>query len=490
MYFLLLLTGIFISEVKCGYYFVTAPNVIRFDHEETVVVGVFGLTNAEVKVWLQHGENKFSEKHVTVLNEYAPFHTTVKATEIDLFNTNADVGKPTEIKLCAEWNGQTRSIEIVVSYRTGYLIVQTDKPIYTPRQRVRIRTIALDESLRAVNNWQVGMDIVSPSDTTVARRTIVKSNSGFFHSEFALPPNPEIGRWKARAFYTGQFETESEAFFEVKEYVLPTFGVTVDVDVPCILNDTTDILVTVRAKYVYGKPVDGKARLTLNLKNQAGLSEHILDIIPKLLENNHGEEVSVTDFNISVADIRNSPLLRDRDFPPDGSRLEIVATVFESATGKEEATSHGETIFAINPYIFKFTRSKLNFRPGMDYNLKVDMLYANGQPVAKQTIKVKMFQNGQFDSSKYVTIDSKGQAATVFYTSLSADTITFVAATSDESYESEHFEVNAYVGKNQIQVEHLIKDDEMVLRAFTNMRGTGYTGMLLMVSRYTNTLYK
>ncbi|XP_053393834.1 venom factor-like [Mercenaria mercenaria] len=482
MYNLLLLFGIFISGVKCGYYFVTAPNIIRFNHDETVVVSVFGLNNAVVKVWLQHGDKKFSEIDARVLNENAPRHAIIKVTENDLFDPEVEE-KPRKIKLCSEWNGQTQTREVIVSYRTGYLIVQTDKPIYTPQQKVKIRTLALDESLKAVvDGWQVGMDIVSPSNLTMARRRMAHKPSGFYQHEFTLPPYPEVGLWTARAFYEGQYETESRSLFEVREYVLPTYGVTIDVDVPFILQDTADILVTVTAKYVYGKPVHGNARLTLNLKDENGISEYILDVGKKSMETgNQDIEGSVTEFSIPVDRILNSPLLQNSDFPA-GNRLEVVATVLESATGKEEATSHEGTIFAIQPYIFKFTRSKLYFRPGWEYFVKVEMLFANGQPVTGEKLKVKMFKNDQFDSSIEAVTDSKGRAVSIFITSQDAAKITFKAATLDERQESEPFEVTAYAGQNQIQVERIITNDNMMLmRAFTNIQGAGYTGMLFMV---------
>lgn len=54
-----------------------------------------------------------------------------------------------------------------------------------------------------------------------------------------------------------------------------------------------------------------------------------------------------------------------------GCRLEIVAAVFESATGEEKISSHAGTVFSVEPYFFKFVRSKRYFQPGFEYFLKV-----------------------------------------------------------------------------------------------------------------------
>lgn len=78
---------------------------------------------------------------------------------------------------------------------------------------------------------------------------------------------------------------------------------------------------------------------------------------------------SVAIFHILVDDIMNSSVVNN--VFPDGSRLEVVATVFEDETGNEENAVHDSTMFTKNPLEFKFTQSKLNFRPGMEYFLKV-----------------------------------------------------------------------------------------------------------------------
>ncbi|XP_060557864.1 venom factor-like [Ruditapes philippinarum] len=485
------LVGIFISEVRCGYYFVLAPNVIRFDHEETVVASVFGLKNAKISIWLQHGEKKFSQKDVTVIDEETPSHVTVEANVTSLFDPDIEEEKPRTIKLCSQWNGKSQCRDIVLSYRTGYLIVQTDKPIYTPRQKVRVRALALDESMKAVDGWQVAMDIISPKNATVARKIIKHSETGFYENIFIVPEYADTGIWTARAFYRGQLETQFHSRFEVRKYVLPTFGVTINVDVPYITPDTDDITITVKGRYVYGKPVDGKAKITLNLVDQDGISEFLLESNSLRLEPSRTE--SIKEFKITVKAILETPLLKKKKFP-DGCRLEVIGRVYESVTGKEEAAENEGTIFATKPYIFKFTRSRTHFQPGMEYFLKVDLLYANGEPASKKNLKLKIFENGNQSSIKPTSVTKdNGKAGFNFQTSNSTKIIRVVVSITDDSYKSDEFEITAYVGKNQIQVEHAIINEDMVMRAFTSIEGSDYTGIFFVViskGQILHTLFK
>ncbi|XP_060569312.1 venom factor-like [Ruditapes philippinarum] len=476
MFILFISFWIFVSEVQGGYYFVIAPNVIRFEQDETVVVSVFGETDAAVKLWIEHEGKQFSMKKVVVKDQETPTYSTVKVQEADIFDSMFDK-KPRKVKLCSEWKGTKQSREIILSYHLGYLIVQTDKPIYTPRQKVRIRTLALDESLKAVDGWLVGMDIISPSNITMGRKLIKHSPTGFFQNDFILPPYPEMGVWTARSFYNGRFETESRALFEVREYVPITFEVTVGVDVDFLLPDTRDITVTVEAKYVYGKPVEGNARLMLTLKGDDKICDYILDTARKQLENN-GHKGSVTEFNINVAQILNSSLLSNKSFP-SGKRLEVITIVYESATGNEEARSHEDTIFTMNPYIYEFTKSKQFFRPELEYYLKVQVLYVNGKAASNKDFLIRMNEDGTFKEERNVTTNDKGLAIGIFQTSSEIQKISFTVSSLDMLYESDIYEVTAYSGKNQIQIERVDTEKNMI-RAFTNTQGNTSTGMLIV----------
>lgn len=471
--FLSLVAGF--NSIK-DYYFVIAPNVIRFHHNETVTVSIFGTqSNVRVTVWLEHRGKHISEKNVTVPNEQHPVQTTVGVKEEDIFDM-ADL-KPRAIKLCSKRESEDEICRnLVLSYRTGYIIVQTDKPIYTPNQKVKIRALPLDESLKVLKDGktQLAFDIVSPSNLTLDRKTFTsKENKAFYSHTFRLPPHPEKGIWAARAFYKGQFETVSKSLFRVEEYVLPTFGVTVYVSVPYILqntNGTKSCFITVKAEYVYGRKVEGTARLRLNLTNGMGDNRYLFDKARKTLEN--GEQK----FSLNIREINLA--LGNRTFP-DGYRLLVVATVFETATGKEESAIHEDTIFASKPYKFKFTKSKKYFRVGMEYFVEVDMLTANDQPAKEKNITI---QRLDLEETKNVTTNSQGHAFAIFSVK-TQDPLKFKVVSFEGEVESDILEVIAHNDiQNQIQVEYsFANDNTMLMRAFVSNVKPEYTGMLFMI---------
>ncbi|KAH3898476.1 hypothetical protein DPMN_022709 [Dreissena polymorpha] len=124
------------------------------------------------------------------------------------------------IKLvCNGPNGiQTR--DIALSFTSGYLIVQTDKPLYNPAQPVYVRVLAMDESMRPIKDKQLAIKLISLTNMTVGRVNFEpgKSQNGFYNGEFELPAFPDFGTWTIKAKLGGKSETYAIAPIKVREF--------------------------------------------------------------------------------------------------------------------------------------------------------------------------------------------------------------------------------------------------------------------------------
>ncbi|NXR34085.1 A2MG protein, partial [Zosterops hypoxanthus] len=141
---------------------------------------------------------------------------------------------------------------VVVQNSESLVFIQTDKPIYKPRQTVLFRIVSLDEEFRPVNEM-VSM-ILDPKKNHLYQWTNVQLEMGFIQLFFNLTSEPIQGTYTVVAMKaTG---TTVQHSFSVEEYVLPKFEVTVKMPKVISILDK-ELKVTVCGLYTFGKPVPG-----------------------------------------------------------------------------------------------------------------------------------------------------------------------------------------------------------------------------------------
>ncbi|WAR23930.1 CO3-like protein, partial [Mya arenaria] len=261
-----------------NYWYVVAPNMFRLNHEETLVAGVLGTGNGSVQIKLLLDNVEISQQQAVVMSQDNSDMFKMKVTA-EHINQYLDAGskkkeqKPTHVKMLAYFpDGSHSTREIFIGYKSGYLIVQTDKPLYTPKEDVNVRVLAMDESLKPIRDQNLYIDIRTPSSDIASyeevialdRKTFSGSMNGFYRHKFPLPPYPHIGEWTVKAYLAGMYDTETIVPFEVKEFVLPTFEVCTRKDGTGLINGLTEFTINVRAlKNARGMYFPENARLLL-----------------------------------------------------------------------------------------------------------------------------------------------------------------------------------------------------------------------------------
>ncbi|XP_064619848.1 complement C3-like [Lineus longissimus] len=358
--------------------FVVFPNLMRFDSLEKVMIDYSG-GGAPVPciVSLQNYPDRdktFSVKNVMV----APGTQTlayVMTRLTDLVRGSLSTLNYVFVKVQCNPLNFNREAVVLLTGTKGYLFLQTDKPIYKPKEDVAIRAISLNPDLLPANT-NFTMDILNPNQT-IFKRFEGNAMKGFFSKKVKLPDVTILGNWSVRASYKNKFQPQaltSGVAFEVKEYVLPTFSVGIKTP-DYILRSDIEVQVTVKANYVYKEEVKGRVTIVFSLVKKDG-SSHTIAI--KTLGDFDGEKTVALD----------KAEFRDKWFPDVGSRLVVEATVTEEASGKQETNSDSSAMFVNSPYVVSFDRTTKYFKPGLPYNLKLSLRYASGEVAAHVDMQV------------------------------------------------------------------------------------------------------
>lgn len=139
------------------------------------------------------------------------------------------------------------------------VFIQTDKAVYKPGDTVRFRVLVLDANtkpLQKINTIKV--HITDGKNNRIKQWKDANLVKGVFESELQLSSAPVLGNWKINVETLG---TKKDQVFEVDEYVLPKYEVTVESPGITTLKDGK-VKAIVRAKYTYGKPVKGEATVS------------------------------------------------------------------------------------------------------------------------------------------------------------------------------------------------------------------------------------
>ncbi|XP_077570688.1 complement C5-like [Stigmatopora nigra] len=208
-----------VSSQQATTYLVSTPIALHVDAEETVLVQMFGLTQ-EVNVY------------VFIKTSMAPDHQILSRQMMSL-NTENHHQAIVSVRIFSDQLESTAAHVILhvqsvlinqhlllpVSRQNGFLFIQTDKPLYTPLQNVKVRAFSLNQELHPANR-SVSFTFKDPDHQTVDVREMLDLNNGIvsLQNPFKIPLRPKLGSWSIEASYLDPFSTKATTHFEIREY--------------------------------------------------------------------------------------------------------------------------------------------------------------------------------------------------------------------------------------------------------------------------------
>ncbi|XP_042710316.2 complement C5 isoform X2 [Chrysemys picta bellii] len=348
-------------------YVITAPKIFRVLASEKVVIQAFGYEAAfPVSISIK----SFPDKRTT----YASGHTQLSPANkfqgsVTLTIQPKDLPRSASsvlyVYLEASSSHFTREKKMPVTYKNGFLFIQTDKPIYTPDQSVKVRVYSLDEELKPARRETV-LTFVDPEGVKVDIIEEEDFTGILSFPDFKIPSNPKYGIWKVEAKYKKSFTTSAVAKFEVKEYAMPSFFISIEPEKNIISSDKFErFRITIKARYFYNKQV-ARADVYMRFGIIEGTEKRMMKRAMRVTEIVDG--VAEVDF-----DSKNA--VKEIDYQSleelDGSYLYIAVTVLESTGGLSEESEFAGVRYALSPYKLNLVATPLFVKPGLPFFIKL-----------------------------------------------------------------------------------------------------------------------
>uniref|UniRef100_H2L543 Alpha-2-macroglobulin-like protein 1 n=1 Tax=Oryzias latipes TaxID=8090 RepID=H2L543_ORYLA len=205
--------------------------------------------------------------------------------------------------------------------------------------------------------------------------------------------------------------------FEIKEYVLPKFEVTVNLpSVITILDD--EVTLKICGKYTYGKPVLGsvKAEFCRHLNQYSWLPSPKQDYICKTFELSTAKNGCATQ-NVALAGFAMNTY---NDF----DSFEVKAELEEFGTGVILKAS-GSASFTTQIRTVSFEDLPSSYKPGLPLEGKIKVTGADGSPIANQAVYLYVVDSLEFT----LYTDQKGIAVFSLDTSSWSESVSLSATT-------------------------------------------------------------
>uniref|UniRef100_A0A8C8RDB6 Complement C5 n=1 Tax=Pelusios castaneus TaxID=367368 RepID=A0A8C8RDB6_9SAUR len=399
----------------------SSPKIFRVGASEKVVFQAFGYETAfPVSISIK----SFPDKRTTYASgqvQLSPdnkFQGSVSLTiqPKDLPETSSSV---LYVYLEATSSHFTREKKMPVTYRNGFLFIQTDKPVYTPDQSVKVRVYSLNEELMPARREAV-LTFVDPDGVKVDIIDGEDFTGVLSFPDFKIPSNPKYGIWKIEARYKKSFTTSAVAKFEVKEYAMPGFSISIEPEKNVISAEKFEMFtITVKASYFYNKRVT---------RADVYIRFGIIEGMEKKMMKRMVDGVATIDFNSKKA--VNEIGYRSLE-ELDGSYLYIAVTVLESTGGLSEESEFAGVRYALSPYKLNLVATPLFVKPGLPFFIKVQVKDTLDQPVGNLPVILSAnVLDGEMNSIKLV---SEGSDAGKRKTSMNDGTALFVVNIPSDS---------------------------------------------------------
>ncbi|KAK9981660.1 hypothetical protein ABG768_001184 [Culter alburnus] len=384
---LLWLTVVLLSSpllTLCDPLFVlSAPNLLRVGSSENVFVEAQDYSGGafDVKIIVKKHPKKDKEilsKTVTLTadNNYQIL-TDIKIPDDQNYFSDDPLEKQ-YVFLQAQFPSRTLEKVVMVSFQSGYIFVQTDKPIYTPASSVYYRIFSLTPNMNPHSQTEVTVEIMNPQGITLSSEKIYPVK-GMKSGRYSIPEIASPGMWKVVTRYTNTPQKMFTADFEVKEYVLPTFEVKLKPSRSFFYVDDQSLTVDIEAKYLFGQKVEGNAFVMFGVMD--GEKKTSIPASLQKVQIMRGEGTAELTREMITKTFPNINQLVGR------SIYVSVSVLTESGSEMVEAERRGIQIVT-SPYTIHFKKTPQFFKPGMPFTVSVYVTNPDQTPAENVEVEV------------------------------------------------------------------------------------------------------
>uniref|UniRef100_A0A8C9XDJ9 Anaphylatoxin-like domain-containing protein n=1 Tax=Sander lucioperca TaxID=283035 RepID=A0A8C9XDJ9_SANLU len=309
----------------------SAPNLLRVGTAENIFVECQDCTGENITVDINVINHPYKNTKLT--------STSVTLTSARNFQELGEITIPPGsfskdptmkqyVYLQAQFPDQLLEKVVLVSFQSGYIFIQTDKTLYTPNSKGVFNT-----ELHKKHTYS-----------------------------FVFPECNDCTSNPQQSYF---------AEFEVKEYVLPSFEVKLIPVSSFFYVDSQELTVNIKATYLFGINVDGTAYVVFGVMQEGRKKS-----FPSSLQRVQIEG------GIGVVKLKREHITQT--FPNIlelvGSSIYVAVSVLTESGGEMVEAELRSIQIVTSPYTITFKKTPKYFKPGMSFDVAVEVVNPDGTP--------------------------------------------------------------------------------------------------------------
>ncbi|XP_073728066.1 complement C4-B isoform X2 [Misgurnus anguillicaudatus] len=301
--------------------------------------------------------------------------------------------QPPYLNLACEVGGETRKTRVLVSQHSGYIFIQTDQPIYNPSEKgtergtVKYRIFALDHSMRPKSDY-IYVSVFNADGNRIKKNQY--KVDGILKNNFHIPDVSKHGVWKITAYYKGDEKNPAVREFKVQEFVLPSFGVSIQPTKAFLLVNAEKFTFTIQALYTYGKAIDGGFHCRFGVKEEESENKGQEIQFFKGMEKIGSIQKGQAKVELNISELKSKlKQLTLEDLAENRAQFYIAVTVTDILSGEVQES---EVFLPIvrSPYIVDLSRTKLYYTPKFPLEVVVMVHQPNGSPARDVQVQLEV----------------------------------------------------------------------------------------------------
>ncbi|XP_035862596.1 complement C3-like isoform X2 [Sander lucioperca] len=408
----------------------SAPNLLRVGTAENIFVECQDCTGENIQVVINvmnHPTKSTRLAFTSVTLTSARNFQELGQITIPAGSFSKDPTMKQYVYLQAQFPDYLLEKVVLVSFQSGYIFIQTDKTLYTPNSKVHYRMFAVTPRMEPVEkdaetqtDASIAIEIVTPEDIILPLDP-VSLKSGIHAGVYQLAEIVSPGLWKVVAKFQSNPQQSYSAEFEVKEYVLPSFEVKLTSESSFFYVDSQDFTVDIKATYLFGQEVDGTAYVVFGVMQDNDKKSFPASLQRVQIEEGIGE-VTLKREHITQTYPNISELV--------GSSIYVAVSVLTESGGEMVEAELRNIQIVTSPYTITFKKTPTFFKPGMSFDVTVEVVNPDGTPAERVTVVI---EPGQVDG----TTVANGMVKLSVNTEAMEQRLTITARTKDDRISNE-----------------------------------------------------